>query len=63
MANKGWNNTAIPLVNSFVSKQITPNEIEIEIYEDIIKRNSTYRFETVDYDKQLFRDYVDLVKR
>lgn len=46
-------------------KQIRPlNEIEIEIYEDIIKRNSTYRFETVDYDKQLFRDYViDLVKK
>lgn len=33
-------------------------EIEQEIFEDIIKRNSTYRFETVDYDKQLFKDYV-----
>ena len=33
-------------------------EIEQEIFEDIIKRNSTYRFETVDFDKQLFKDYV-----
>lgn len=33
-------------------------EKEQETYEDIIKRNSTYRFETVDYDKQLFKDYV-----
>lgn len=39
-------------------------ETELESYEDIIKRNSTYRFETVDYDKQLFRDYViDIVKK
>ncbi len=33
-------------------------ETEQEIFEDIIKRNSTYHFETVDYDKQLFKDYV-----
>ncbi len=33
-------------------------ENEKEAYEDIIKRNSTYRFETVDYDKQLFKDYI-----
>ena len=33
-------------------------ETEQEIFEDIIKRNSTYRFETVDYDNQLFKDYV-----
>jgi uncharacterized protein with ParB-like and HNH nuclease domain len=33
-------------------------ETEQETFEDIIKRNSTYRFETVDYDKQLFKDYV-----
>src|SRR5699024_3486678 len=26
--------------------------------EDMIIRKSTYRFETVDYDKQLFKDYV-----
>jgi len=26
--------------------------------EDIIKRRSTYRFETVDYDAQFFKDYV-----
>lgn len=34
------------------------NENEIECFEDIIKRNSTCRFETVDYDDQLFKDYV-----
>ena len=40
-------------------EQIRPlKEGERETFEDIIKRNSTYRFETVDYDKQLFKDYV-----
>lgn len=40
-------------------KQIRPlNETEIETFEDIIKRNSTYRFATVDYDNQLFKDFV-----
>lgn len=40
-------------------KLIRPlSENEQEIFEDIIKRNSTYRFETVDYDKQLFKDYI-----
>lgn len=34
------------------------NEDENESYEDIIKRNSTFRFATVDYDNQLFKDYV-----
>ncbi|QKJ32862.1 DUF262 domain-containing protein [Mucilaginibacter mali] len=33
-------------------------EHEQELYEDMIKRNSTYHFTTVDYDHQLFRDYV-----
>jgi hypothetical protein len=33
-------------------------EKEQETFEDIIKRNSTYRFETVGYDDQLFKDYV-----
>jgi len=33
-------------------------ETEKEIFEDIIKRNSTIRFATVDYDNQLFIDYV-----
>jgi len=33
-------------------------EYEQELYEDMIKRNSTYHFSTVDYDHQLFRDYV-----
>ncbi|MCW5212533.1 DUF262 domain-containing protein, partial [Desulfobulbus sp. TB] len=32
--------------------------------EDIIKRKSTYRFATVDYDNQLFKDYViDQIKK
>jgi len=46
-------------------KQIRPlKENELETFEDIIKRNSTYRFETVDYDKQLFKDYViDQIKK
>ncbi|MEL1244547.1 DUF262 domain-containing protein [Flavobacterium sp. DGU11] len=34
------------------------SDIENEIYEDIIKRNVTYRFSTVDYDNQIFKDYV-----
>lgn len=34
------------------------NETEQETFEDIIRRNSTYRFATVDYDNQLFKDYV-----
>jgi len=34
------------------------SEQEQEIYEDTVKRNSTYRFNTVDYDKLIFRDYV-----
>jgi len=39
-------------------------ESEQEIFEDIIKRNSTYRFDTVDYDKQFFKDYViDQIKK
>ena len=46
-------------------KQIRPlNETEQETFEDIIKRNSTYRFATVDYDNQLFKDYViDQIKK
>lgn len=34
------------------------SEDENESFEDIIKRNSNYRFATVDYDNQLFKDYV-----
>ena len=33
-------------------------EGEIKIFEDIVKRKTEYRFSTVDYDDQLFRDYV-----
>lgn len=40
-------------------KSIRPlTEDENESFEDIIKRNSNYRFATVDYDNQLFKDYV-----
>lgn len=39
--------------------QISPLKmIEQEIFEDIIKRHSTYRVSTVEYDNQLFQDYV-----
>jgi hypothetical protein len=34
------------------------NEYEDEAFEDMIKRKSTYHFATVDYDNQLFKDYV-----
>lgn len=37
-------------------RELTNDEQEAK--EDLIKRNSTYRFETVDYDRQLFKDYV-----
>ena len=33
-------------------------ENEMECYEDMVKRNSTYRFSTVDYDNVFFREYV-----
>lgn len=33
-------------------------EEEAEMYEDMVKRNSTYRFSTVAYDNMLMRDYV-----
>jgi len=36
----------------------TLSEDEQETFEDIIKRNSTCRFATVNYDNQLFKDYV-----
>lgn len=43
-------------------KQLTKKEEKT--FKDIIKGNSTYRFETVDYDKQLFKDYViDQIKK
>ena len=34
------------------------SESEGEYFEDMVKRGGTYRFSTVDYDNQLFRDYV-----
>lgn len=40
-------------------EEIRPLSIsEKETKEDILKRNLTYRFSTVGYDNQLFRDYV-----
>lgn len=40
-------------------KAIRPlTDSELEAKEDMVKRNATYRFETVDYDRQLFKDYV-----
>lgn len=40
------------------------SESEEETFEDIIKRKSTYRFATVGYDNQLFKDYViDQIKK
>lgn len=39
-------------------------ESEEFLYEDMIKRKSTYHFETIDYDNQLFKDYVtDQIKK
>lgn len=34
------------------------SEEEYEMYEDMVKRNSTYHFSTVAYDNMLLRDYV-----
>ena len=34
------------------------SDSEKEIFEDLVKRNSTIRFATVEYDSQLFIDYV-----
>jgi hypothetical protein len=54
--------TTIVIFLSALFKQLKSvrnlTESEIETFEDIIKRNSTYRFSTVDYDNQLFIDYV-----
>lgn len=35
---------------------------EHDLYEDMIKRRSTYKFSTVKYDNQLFRDYVTILR-
>lgn len=54
--------TTIVIFLSALFKQLRQvrklSENETEIFEDVIKRNSTYRFTTVDYDNQLFIDYV-----
>ena len=41
-----------------IGKDRELTEEEEVIYEDMIKRKSSYRFSTVQYDNQLFRDYV-----
>lgn len=47
-----------------IKSQRELNEAELILGEDLIKRRSNYRFSTVDYDNQLFRDYViDRVKK
>lgn len=54
--------TTIEIFLSAVFKrlsQIRPlTDDEIEIKEDTIKRNSKYRFSTVEYDNSFFKDYV-----
>ena len=36
---------------------------EMDLYEDLIRRRSSYKFSTVQYDNQLFKDYVvDAIK-
>jgi hypothetical protein len=53
--------TIIILVSVLLSKigSIRPlSESEEELKEDMVKRHSTYRFATVPYDNDFFRDYV-----
>lgn len=48
----------ISVLFASIAKVRTCNEREEIIYEDMIKRKSQYKFSTVQYDDQLFRDYV-----
>lgn len=53
--------TTIIFVASLFNKLRTIRELnlsEIEIYEDIIKRNGSYKFSTINQDNQLFKDCV-----
>lgn len=54
--------TTIIIFLSAIFKRVkelrTLTDNEKETFEDIIKRNGTYRFKTVDYDSQFFNDYV-----
>lgn len=54
--------TTIEIFLSSVFKKLTNirslKDDEIEIKEDTIKRNSKYRFSTVEYDNPFFKDYV-----
>lgn len=40
------------------SKKGNLSDNELDLYEDLIKRRENYRFETVDYDRQAFKDYI-----
>lgn len=54
--------TRLKAIRQLSERQLS--ESEDESFEDIIKRKSTYRFATVDYDNQLFKDYViDQIKK
>lgn len=46
-----------------ISKERELSEQEQELFEDLVKRGSTYKFSTVHYDNQLFRDYVINAKK
>lgn len=41
-----------------LSQIVVLSEVEIEIFQNIIKRRSIYPFSTVNNDNQLFKDYV-----
>lgn len=49
---------------SSIKKERDFTDEEFDEYEDIIKRRSSYKFSTVRYDNQLFKDYViDCIKK
>lgn len=53
--------TIVVFLSAIFKKLKTIRELtddEIECYEDTIKRNAKVRFSTVDYDNQIFRDYI-----
>ena len=41
-----------------IKKQRELSDDECDLVEDVLKRRNTYKFSTVQYDNQLFRDYV-----
>lgn len=53
--------TIVIFVAVLLQKLRTISELylsEIEVFEDLIKRNATYKFSTIKEDNQLFRDFV-----